>query len=456
MITHARRHRFPVEAVRRRLSRRRFLEVSIAAAGVGAAAPLMTACGQEQRERGGRIDPNQDVAIDFWHEFPDKPKRDALAEIVARFQEANPNVTIDTRSYPDGAELLQATQAALASGEVPALSSLYLSDVRYVAANLPHLPAEEAAARDRGGAGWLGEFPRYVLELGEAGGMVQAMPNGYTLPVLFYNRDLLGRAALEAPPRTWAEFREHARRLTDETGEAGAYLLETPDFFVQQGLVESNGGRLLVDADGRPRAGIDDPEAVAALQLAADMVLEDETALHTSLEQGLQAFSSGAVGMLVGPSSLRGNIEGSADFELAFDVFPSWGEKKRRIPAAASAPFIFAEEEQEQLVAWEFVKFFNSPESITRWTEASGYVPNRPGLTEDERHLKSFVEKDRLMQITIDSAPYAAPWLSWPGDKGPEAAKVLVDMLDRILSGDQDVPGAAGEAAGRIDGLISG
>jgi multiple sugar transport system substrate-binding protein len=393
------------------------------------------------------------LTLQYWQAYGEYP---AIAEMRTRFNEANPGIRVEASVYNDYLELAQALQTAAAGNELPALAGVGYTFIRYVVANVPHLTTEAALAFDGGNANYLASgFAPNILALGQVDGTQHGMPLVIGTPYLIYNASLLTRAGLDRAPQTWAEVREFARVIKAETGQYGLWIQEPADFWAHQALVESNGAPLLVAEPGaQPRTGIAGPEAVAALQLHADMTLRDETAVHLEFRQGEQSFARGQVGMMIASGGSLQTVQSTAAFEIGTAPFPTFGDKPRKVPAGGNNLFIFATDEAQQRAAWEFVKFSTSPEMLTLLSEDTGYIPPRQSLIDDPNHLKPFFDANPLYRAELEQVADTVPWVSWPGPNGLEAEQVLLDLRDRMLSGSQDVPTAASEAAERVNELI--
>lgn len=443
---------------RKKLTRRAFLERSLAVAGGAALAPLLVACGRDRQSTGAfELDPNEQLTIDYWHIYPGGSE--LLKAINKSFREERPNITVEVRENPvDYQALAQQVQADLAAGNPPAVVQVGYDALRYTADNLPHLNIEDAARRDLDGEGeeWLNDnFADNILDLGRIEGVLHFMPYSVSTPVLFYNQDAFERAGLDTPSQTWEEVSEHARRLTEETDLLGLSINEgNGSFWVLQGAMECNGAEVLVDTGNGYRCDVDGPEATEAMRFAADMVLEDETAIFDRGLRGYENFAAGKVAMVFGSSAGLGIIRGGADFPFDSAVFPTFGDKPRRIPVGGNALGIFAEDEPQQAAAWEYVKHLLSPEAITTWDKGSGYLPPREGVADDPRYLGSFYQENPAARAGLEQLPDAVPWVSFPGDRGLEALQVLVDACDKIFVGEQDVAATLEAAAERVNRMI--
>ena len=88
-------------------------------------------------------------------------------------------------------------------------------------------------------------------------------------------------------------------------------------------------------------------------------------------------------------------MEGKYTFDMSVAALPM--KEKRGCIIAGTNVVIFADSSREkQEAAWEFVKWFTSPEITARWAVATGYVPVRKSSLRSEAMQKRFDEVDGL------------------------------------------------------------
>lgn len=393
-------------------------------------------------------------AIEYWHTNTDVLGGGAVQNIIQRFNDANPSIVLTGKPYPGYPELLQALQAAQAARIPPAVAQVGYGYLRYTVTNLPHTPVEDVIKRDPSSSDFLAKnYAPNVLELGRIDGVQHGTPLGFSVPVLFSNLDLLKQAGIESQPRTWDEVRDVSRAIKAKTGKFGVYLTESTDFFTQQAFIEGNGARVLIGSGNDVSCGVDSPEAVAAMQLAADLILKDGTAAHLPQAQGTQSFNSGQIAMYAASIATLNAIQKASTFQLGTTAFPTFGAKPRRIPVGGNDLFIFATDPAQQMAAWEWIKFIESPESLTTWVKGTGYLSPRLGVAEDPRFLKPYFDDNRLVKPATDELPEIVQWASWPGKNGLQANQELLDAREKILGGG-DVASSLRDAAARVNQLI--
>src|SRR5690606_14105547 len=142
---------------------------------------------------------------------------DAFDERIAQFEEANPDIQVETKEFTWSGTTFA---AELAGGTLPDVFPIPFTDGRGLIeagqiADISDLVAELPYADD---------FNPTIAAAGQAadGGM-WAVPIAAYNQGLHYNRRLFEEAGLDpdSPPATWDEVREAAKAIAEKTGQAG-------------------------------------------------------------------------------------------------------------------------------------------------------------------------------------------------------------------------------------------
>ena len=363
-----------------------------------------------------------------------------VEELVNNFNETNDHIEVVAKYNPDMYKgLMQNLQAEAATGNYPALVQIGWAFLDYFSNNFAYVAPQDAIDQfDAEDATFLQDkFLPNILELAvNTNGEQVGIPYSLSNPVLYINKDLLREAGLpEEGPTTWEEVDSFARTITEKTGKYGFYMQEPADFWAQQGLIESNGAKMLTtDESGKAQATFASEEGIEAMQMIADMV-KDKVALHISWEEGAQSFNDGNCAMMYTTIARRASVEKGASFEAATVKSPVWEDKERMVPAGGCFLAITAQEEDQIAAAWEFEKYLYSVESMAAWTIGTGYVPPRKDVADAENGLKSFLEENDMMKAAVEQMDSMVSWTAFPGDAGLQAEQMLLDMRDQILGG---------------------
>lgn len=201
---------------------RRTLTAALALA-TAAASPLWTGAAKAQ---GGA---NQPVELQFWHGLP-QPLGGQLEGVVAAFNESQNRYRIVPTfrgAYP---ETMVAAIAAFRANAAPHLVQMFeVGTGTMMAAGRAVKPTHELLSE----AGVQVDFADYLPAVRgyfqTNDGRQMSMPFNSSTAVMYWNKDAFRRAGLdpEAPPKTWKELEEAARKLK-AGGAACAYTTSWP------------------------------------------------------------------------------------------------------------------------------------------------------------------------------------------------------------------------------------
>lgn len=413
---------------------------------------LLAACGSDSEAGTGN---DGKTKIEYWHVNAETQGGQAVKELVEDFNAQSDTVEVVAKYNPDMYKgLMQNLQAEAAAGNSPAVVQIGWSFLNYFSDNFAyvspqtvideHFPEDETFLQDH--------FLPNVMDLAKnKDGEQVGIPYSLSTPVLYINKDMLREAGLsENGPQTWEEVKEFSKVIKEETGNYGFYFQEPADNWATQALLESNGADFLTDG----KATFASEEGIEAYQLLADMVLEDETALHIGWDQGVQSFIDGSVAMAYTTIAQRSNIQDNAQFDVAAVESPAWEGKDVRLPAGGAMLSITAQEEDQQKAAWEFMKYLYSVEAMAEWTKGTGYVPPRSDVADAEEGLKAYLEENEMMTAAINQMDGVVSWASFPGDSGLQAEQLLLDLRDQILDGSVTPEEGLKETEAKINELL--
>lgn len=399
------------------------------------------------------------TVIEYWHCNAETQGGTTVDELVKNFNENNDHIEVVAKYNPDMYKgLMQNLQAETAAGNTPALVQIGWAFVDYFSNNFSYVSPQDAIDQyDPEDKTFLEDnFLPNILDLAvNSSGEQVGIPYSLSTPVLYINTDLLTEAGVDnTEPETWEEVQEIAEQVKENTGKYGLYIQEPSDFWAQQALIESAGGKLLTqNGDNSYEATFASDEGINAMQTYADMVA-DGSALHISWEEGAQSFVDGNCAMFYTTIARRAYVQENAKFNAISVKSPEWEGHKRQVPAGGCFLAITAQDEDQIEAAWEFEKYLYSVESMAAWTEGTGYVPPRKDVADAENGLKDFLAENTMMTPAIDQMEDVVKWTAWPGDAGLSAEQDLLDMRDQILGGEVSAEEGMKKAQDQINELL--
>ena len=297
------------------------------------------------------------------------PETVALLEAAAKeYSKTNPEVAVTVRAVPFG-DLLTTLRSQGSASDGATIAGIYDLWLPELVRDKLVAPAPEAVASDVT-ASW----PAGVASASSVGGKLYGIPNEIDVYALNYNKELFKAAGILEAPKTWAELKDAAAKLTKkDAGQQGFGMINSWAAGVVHpfaSLLASNGGELV--KDGKP--ALDSPQAVETFQLYEDLIKSGSTdpAMATADANTtgpfLDNFVSGKTGMIImanwWESALKGGM-GDKFSNIAtapIPVGPS-GDKPRSISYSWLTVVNAGADEAQQKAAWDFLAWLNSPKS---------------------------------------------------------------------------------------------
>ncbi|WP_159564724.1 ABC transporter substrate-binding protein [Streptococcus halichoeri] len=375
------------------------------------------------------------VTIEYWHVNAETQGGKTVKELVDNYNKSQNKVKVVAKYNPDMYKgLMQNLQAEVSSGKAPDIVQVGWAFKDYFSENFDYTDPEKLVKSvDPDHASYFKDhFLPNIMNLSKNKKGYIGIPYSISNPVLYLNKDLLKKAGLdENGPKTWEEVKKYSKVVQEKTGNYGLYIQEPADSWAQQGLLESNGAKIM----SKGKASFNSKNGKEAYQLYQDMVVKDKTALHTTWEQGIQSFIDGKVAMLYTTIAQRNNVQTNASFDVTAVKSPSWKGKKVKLPAGGAMLAITAKKKAKKAATWDFIKYLYRVESMAKWTEGTGYVPPRKDVADSEKGLKQFLQKNQMMTPAIEQMDSMVSWTSFPGESGLEAEQKMIEMRDQILGG---------------------
>jgi multiple sugar transport system substrate-binding protein len=297
------------------------------------------------------------------------PETVALLEAAAtEYAKTNPDVAVTVRAVPFG-DLLTTLRSQGGGADGATIAGIYDLWLPELVRDKLVAPAPDAVASDVKG-GW----PAGIVSAASVGGTLYGIPNEIDVYALNYNKALFQEAGIAGPPKTWAEFKDAAQKLTSkDAGRQGFGMINSWAAGVVHpfaSLLVSNGGDLVVD--GKP--ALDSKQAGETFQLYEDLIKSGAsdpamaTADANTTGPFLDNFVSGKTGMIIMANWWESALKGGMGDKFAniatapIPVGPS-GDKPRSISYSWMTVVNAGAGEAEQKAAWDFLAWLNSPKS---------------------------------------------------------------------------------------------
>jgi multiple sugar transport system substrate-binding protein len=393
------------------------------------------------------------VVVTYWRHH-NGPEKEALDTLIERFEEANPNIDIDLKTFPYNVYTTKVV-AALTTDQGPNIVNIHGSwAYGYIDSGLivpipENVLSSEELERDF--------FP--LVQAFRRHAAYYAIPIGGGNLGLYYNTKMFREAGISGPPRTWSELKDAARRLTIRSDDgrllqSGASLgnlrgkgsAQLWNYFVD-GVLPQAGIQQLAD-DARS-VGWNTPQGVDAFKWFTDFARGDDAPNSIMFPSAFDSFRLGLSAMLVEGNWTVGNLATVApELEYATAPVPTaddgtqatygtiWGNAVTRSTSGAT-----------QAAAWKFLRFVSQYENMLYWSKTTGELPVRAQVLDDS----DFLESAAPLHPFITQMSFAR--MSLKKDEG-RYKTAIIDAADEVLLNNTPPSAALAEAAQRINSML--
>ncbi|MEW5721927.1 MAG: sugar ABC transporter substrate-binding protein [Thermodesulfobacteriota bacterium] len=217
----------------------------------------------------------------------------------------------------------------------------------------------------------IGDFVAEVLQGYQWEGKTYSLPEGYFFPVLMYRKDLFEKAGLTEPPKTYQEYYEYAKKLTDK----GAGIYGAIEQGQRTGIFDEictpywgNGGQLF---DTKLKPVFNNPKLVAVLTLYQKMYTEGLVPPgSTDFELGEAAafFMQGKGAMMWNWSMMGSDLEDPKLSKVAgkvgYAMFPKEDPNAVHYVREASTGLCIPKTAPNKEAAYLFIQWLTSRETL--------------------------------------------------------------------------------------------
>jgi multiple sugar transport system substrate-binding protein len=405
----------------------------VAATAMATLAPLiLAACGGGESNNAGSEGsaPAETVSsltvLDYYTESP------SHSQIGDQLQKCGTTIgvaTVDHQSVP-GPTLIQKVLQQASSKTLPDVLMLDNPEIQQIAEAGALMPLGDFGITAEGYA------PGPVSAATYDGQLYGLQPGANTLAI-FYHKDVLAKAGVQ-PPKTWAELKTAAKKLTTDK-QYGFAFNATADYEGAWQFLPpmwTNGG---------DETDLKSPQVAEALQLWKDLV--DQGSVSKSAVNWKQAdvndqFIAGKAAMMLnGPWQIPSLEKAKVNFGVV--PFPiNTPDQTSIAPLGGEAWTVpVTGDEAKMTKAAELVKCMNTDENQMLRAKQGGLVPTKLALAEQYK-----TEVPAMAGFT-DAVANARARTGKLGAKWPETAKVIYTGMQLVLT-DQAAPADAMAKAG--------
>lgn len=405
----------------RRISRRDFLRLTMAASSMAAlaacaapAAPAAPGAGGDEQAAAESVE----LRVSILQGPPVEPVNEFLRDALAA---SNPNVTPKFEFISgDLAELVYAQAAAGTLADVFFSADLFAVPFAKngVSLNLKSL-AEGDPDVDLDDV-----FPA-MLGLGTVDNEIHFLPSGLDVVTMYYNKTLFEEAGAELPTSTWTwdDLVANCKLITemeqDDNGNPMYWGLSNATWnwwATVYPWVVGYGGLILSDH----KSTWSDPKTVAGLQAYADLWATHNIAQPLGLDVGGDSFQLGRAAIYTHIQALRTPIRNNVADKFDWDVqlMPIMPDGRHRTGMGTWGMSAYSKSRNPAL-AYEYVKNIITADVQTKMTQAEIIVPLLRSIAEKGEWMQGLTTPPQNFMAFVDGADDAIlPVMDHPADCG--------------------------------------
>jgi multiple sugar transport system substrate-binding protein len=402
-------------------------------------------------------------------------EKTAVEQMVASFEEANPDVDVEAIQFPYE-NYLAGISAMMQNGESP--------DVGYMPGLQAQLWAREGKLLDL--TDIIQNDPllsttllatRYYFAPGRVAGVNTAVE----ATLLFYNKTVFDEAGVPYPPSdpakawTWDEFVSAAKKLTSDVngkhpGEEsfdsknirtyGVAFDKIYEGWTIYPFIFSNGGQMVNDQG--TRLLLDSPEATEAMQRLADLMWVEHVSPTPAQDQNLPGYvtmlQTGNVAMHISGHWSLLDYASVKDLKFGVAVLPKF---KKPVTVILGSPTVIFANTKNKDAALRFYKFHNNPEAVDLFARGL-WMPLQKVYYTDPEKMKLWLDNpvhpvETRTAFTDYVVNYSVPLPSYYIKNYAQVLDVAMrPALNRIWNNEASAADALTEAVKAAEPLMQG
>lgn len=376
---------------------------------------------------------------------------DSYMEAQAKEFEGKTGIQVETSFLPfEKAMDKQITLVAAKSGEVDVFGTHYAQIGRFGEAMVP---LGERAARDRVNAQ---DYVAGSFDALTVNGKLLAIPFTYDLRTLFYRTDLFQEAGVAAPPTTWDEFVDVAKKVNRPPDVYGFLTVGKGDPVLREfsDLLWENGGDYLEQGLKPSRPIWNNAAGVEALTWFQDLVWKHKVSPSGTAsygwEENSQLFAAGQAAMSKqwGPAGTEDPQQSKIVGKYA--IAPIIRNKTARTTAICHARGINLYSKNQD-AAWEYVKYVTAQEQQLKFSQAQGARPAHVAALQQARDGAQGVVKQNF-EVSLAQAKDGYTWPLFP--QFSEVQPILWGEIEKVLSNQKTPKEALDYAAAEAEKIF--
>ena len=339
-----------------------------------------------------------------------------VKEAVPGFEKLYPNITVDVINAGSSTDEYTALDNAIQAGSgVPDIAmfeyfSLPLFAIPGKLTDLSQFGAEDIAS-DYVDAAW----GNVTID-----GKPYALPSDYGPAALFYNQAVLAEAGVTAPPATWDEFYEAAKKVRALGGDH--YITnDSADIFLLLSLIWEGGGRPFTVDGSNVTIDFTDAGTTRAVEYWQKMLDEDlvNTKISGWSDDWNRGLNEGTIATQIIGSWFTSTLperapDAAGDFRIA--PLPQWEAGEASGSENGGSAMAIPADAKNKEAAYAFLEYFTHGDGLQPRIDAGAFVPKLSNLDDEEflATTNEFFGDQKYNEVLAESSKNVATGWQYP------------------------------------------
>ena len=373
--------------------------------------------------------PEGEVNLQVWYAVSGVTAETFEAQ-VNQYMAENPNIKIELSyagSYADAAEKIAANLLTNTAPDVALISAAPLYTGARGDYTIETLIEDPEFDKD--------DIFEGVWEYAMYDGRICSIPYGISVPVLYYNKDVMAAAGIDVeanPPKTWDELyaiAEKAQKDGNINNSSTFYGFEVNDApWLFKSMLSQN-GNAIVEPDGalvtplfNEASAVEVASFWQKLAVNGLMPVGEHSNADKTFLAGNSAFNVS--------SSIR--IARWTDDTVNYGVLPMPAFQEESVALGGNMITLFPNGDEKTAAAWDLIKYLTNTENHTAFSLATGYLPIHKSAMETDA-VKAYLAEDARRETVFNMLDSA--WSYWHFDAMGTMDWILGDALTEIEGG---------------------
>ncbi|WP_039838092.1 ABC transporter substrate-binding protein [Paenibacillus sonchi] len=323
------------------------------------------------------------VTLEFWTIALQPTFNDYFNDLIAKYEESHPGVTVEWKDYPYDA-ISQRLLTSTASGKSPDVVNLNTEFASQLGSKGALLNLAEYLTGEERNSYFEGIYNSTVID-----GKAYSLPWYTGTEVLFMNKKLVEKAGLDPanPPKTREELIEWARQIHKQTGAAGYAQQLVSKLFPIDGISILN--------EDKTAAAFNTPEAEAMISQMRDLMKEGVVLKEDAdFKKQIQYFSGEQVAFQLSGPTFINFIKTSAPDVYANTIAVQLPTGKANLRLSNSMDLVVPQKSKNPEQAVEFAAFVTNADNQTSFSKVANTLPSSKASIQDP----FFTESDGTLE----------------------------------------------------------